>query len=276
VTFELVRARFQFRAEQSLFLPVGKSANMLRGALGMLLRKTASPGEYSRIFEPKANGQSASGLKDWPRPFVLRAAHLDGAAISPGSAFHFDVHVFDLEERALACFEKAFARLAEEGLGPGRGRAVLLSTSRENVLIELNPPARQAAGVRVRFVTATELKCDGKLVTRPEFATLFGRVRDRVSTLRALYGGGPLEIDFRGMGERASNVRLVRCELKWIEAARRSARTGQTHPLGGLTGEAEYHGDIGEFLPYLRAGEWTGVGRQTVWGKGEMCCDVCS
>ena len=36
------------------------------------------------------------------------------------------------------------------------------------------------------------------------------------------------------------------------------------------TGEVEYGGELGEFLPYLEAGQWIGVGRQTVWGKGEI------
>jgi len=42
------------------------------------------------------------------------------------------------------------------------------------------------------------------------------------------------------------------------------------HSLGGFTGEAEYEGDLAEFLPWLRAARWVGVGRQTVWGKGEL------
>jgi hypothetical protein len=35
-------------------------------------------------------------------------------------------------------------------------------------------------------------------------------------------------------------------------------------------GEADYEGELGEFLPILRAAEYTGVGRQTVWGKGSI------
>jgi CRISPR/Cas system endoribonuclease Cas6 (RAMP superfamily) len=42
------------------------------------------------------------------------------------------------------------------------------------------------------------------------------------------------------------------------------------HSLGGFTGEAEYEGELAEFLPWLRAARWVGVGRQTVWGKGEV------
>jgi CRISPR/Cas system endoribonuclease Cas6 (RAMP superfamily) len=51
---------------------------------------------------------------------------------------------------------------------------------------------------------------------------------------------------------------------------RRSSRTGQTHSIGGFVGEAEYEGDLAEFVPYLKAAKWVGVGRQTVWGKGEI------
>jgi hypothetical protein len=58
--------------------------------------------------------------------------------------------------------------------------------------------------VRVRFLTPTELKSAGVIAPRPEFAILFARLRDRISTLRAFYGAGPLEIDFRAMGERAA------------------------------------------------------------------------
>ena len=42
------------------------------------------------------------------------------------------------------------------------------------------------------------------------------------------------------------------------------------HPIGGFTGTAEYVGDLAEFLPWLRAARWVGVGRQTVWGKGDV------
>ena len=40
--------------------------------------------------------------------------------------------------------------------------------------------------------------------------------------------------------------------------------------MGGFNGFAEYEGQLAEFLPWLRAARWVGVGRQTVWGKGDM------
>ncbi len=108
----------------------------------------------------------------------------------------------------------------------------------------------------------------------PEFAILFARVRDRISALRALYGAGPLDLDFAAIGGRAAAVRMTRCDLRPVEVMRRSSRTGQTHTIGGVTGAAEYEGSVGEFLPYLEAARWTGVGRQAVWGKGEISVSV--
>ena len=122
----------------------------------------------------------------------------------------------------------------------------------------------------MRFLTPTELKSGETLLREPEFTVLFARARDRLSTLRALYGSGPLEIDFKSAGSRASRVKLVRCDIHHVAADRRSSRTGQVHPIGGFVGEAEYEGELAEFMPYLRIARWTGVGRQTVWGKGEI------
>jgi hypothetical protein len=279
LTFELIRLRFHYRAAQPLRFPPNKAGNMLRGAFGMMLRETADAPDYARIFAP-TSGVSApsgpSGLADSPRPFVFRAAHLNGGRILPAAEFHFDVHLFDAAGRDLPLFIASFSGLAARGFGSPRGRAELLSVDRENIAIDLAPPPEPAARILVQFVTPTELKG----ADRPEFAVLFARLRDRISTLRALYGPGPLDIDFRAMGERAARVTLARCDLAWHDVERHSSRTGQIHPLSGFTGQAEYQagsdGDLAEFLPYLRAGQWTGVGRQTVWGKGEICFQLCS
>jgi len=308
LTFELYRFRFHFRSAGTLFFPMYKSGNIVRGAFGGIFRKLVciptchdaktcdirADCPYARVFEPQAaRGEGPSGLADWPRPFVLRAAHLDGRAISQGEAFHFDVHIFDVRDPALPYFVLAFAQLAREGLGPGRGRAELTSVDQLDLnetrvaqvsdgeqflmrelaapnVVDLSETSERVGRVRVRFVTPTELKAGHQVADRPEFGILFGRLRDRISTLRALYGAGPLEIDFRAMGERAAAVRMTRCELQRTEVDRLSSRTGQRHPLGGFVGEAEYEGELAEFLPYLRLGTWVGVGRQTVWGKGEL------
>ena len=286
VTFEFFRFRFRFGAIDALYFPPGKSTNVLRGAFGTLLGDSATPSEYARLFRPGAAlGPSPSGLADWPRPFVFRASHLDGLSVAKNGGFWVDVHVFDLHAPVLPLFRAALGRLAVQGMGPGRGRVELVGVDQLDpedhatpagdgpvspTVIPLHPAPDAPARVRVRFVTPTELKAGGRVAEQPEFPVLFGRLRDRIATLRSLYGAGPLEMDFQGMAARAAQVRMVACQLSWARLERRSGRTGEIHPLGGFTGEAEYQGELAEFLPFLHAARWVGVGRQTVWGKGDL------
>jgi hypothetical protein len=213
--------------------------------------------------------------------------------VAPGETFHFDLHLFDLGEPGILHFVETFRELSREGLGPTRGRAALESaeilgpdgeprmpvdiepgrwTGRPlpPLALDLSPDPAPVARILVRFLTPTELKSGGALAEAPEFAVLLSRIRDRLSVLRALYGPGPLDIDYKGMAERAKRVRLARSNIERVRAQRRSSRTGRVHSIGGFRGEAEYVGELAEFAPYLRAARWTGVGRQTVWGKGAI------
>jgi hypothetical protein len=69
---------------------------------------------------------------------------------------------------------------------------------------------------------------------------LAGRIRDRLSTLRELYGEGPLERD-RAAGRGAAEQPDGADASHWR-----------------VCGEAEYVGELGEFVPYLKAGKWVG------------------
>ncbi len=311
LTFEFFRFRFNFCSADGIYFAPYQSGNIVRGAFGTIFRSLVCiPGcrdasvcdertrcIYARVFKPQAPRGGPSGLADWPRPFVFRASHLDGKTIRPGDGFYLDVHIFDVPEPAVEYFILAFEQLAREGLGPNRGRAQLISVDQLDahgaivtrifdartgdrsapalpISIDLNTGMETVSRVCVNFLTPTQLKGEQRIAERPEFSILFGRLRDRISTLRMLYGPGPLPIDFRALGERASAVRMVRCELKRTAVERRSSRTGQRHSIGGFMGEVEYEGDLQEFMPYLRIGEWVGVGRQTVWGNGSLAVAI--
>lgn len=307
MNFDFFPLRFEFIAGDSLFFPPGKAANILRGALGVVFRKIACAPDchdaqtcqsrqscpYARIFAPASDGPGPSGLADSPRPFVFRARHLDGRTISRGESFFFDLNVFTPDPEALAYFILTFAALAREGLGPGRGKADLRRVSRlpllhhqeqilfsgaaqmttsvvEPVSLSLLPLPAAPDRITVEFVSPTELKHEQRIAPRPEFPVLFGRIRDRISTLRRLYQDGPLEIDYQATNQRAAAVRMVDCQVRRQETERRSSHTGQTHSIGGFLGLAVYEGSLAEFIPYLEAARWVGVGRQAVWGKGEL------
>ncbi len=310
IDFLLYAIRFYFRAIDPIYFPPGKAGNIFRGAFGHIFRRLACVPQckdiktckwreacpYARLFEPTATGSGPSGLADWPRPFVLRALHLDGKTFASGATLFLDLNLFELQPSIISSLALTFEQLAHEGLGPKRGRVeltsiCLLTESGEigftsfgtgSVTAEKFPsPLRlrltsapemegRTYRLRIRFITPTELKSNQRLALRPEFSVLASRIRDRLSTLRELYGSGPLDMDFRTFGERARTIRLLDCNLNYMDLNRYSSRTGQIHSIGGFTGEVEYEGTLGPFLPFLHAAQWTGVGRQTVWGKGQI------
>lgn len=306
--FEFYRLRFNFRAIRPIYFPGYHAGNIFRGAFGSLFKSVAcdascnnakscdrtSDCPYALAFEPRTvRHHGPSGLLDPPRPFVFRAAHLNGCRVGSGGQFHLDVHVFDVRNPRIEFFTAAFRRLASEGLGPQRASAELVyvdqldgNGSRTNRLCDFYSPRSAVLGpplihdltvhagrmhrLTVRFVTPTELKNQKWNGGEFAFSSLFARLRDRISTLRMLYGAGPLNMDFQAAGRRAEAIELVRSDFRRASVQRRSSRSGQRHPIGGFIGEAEYQGELGEFMPYLQLGKWVGVGRHTVWGNGQI------
>lgn len=263
--FPLYALRLHLTAQGPLAF--AQAGNLLRGRFGATLRALDAQA-YRHWFEPHAApGAGPSGLADRPRAFVFRVAHLEGRTLSPAEAFDIGFHLFDTRGPRIELLAGVFSQLLDARLNAIEGAA-------EPLVLPLDPLPHPVARVRVHFVTPTELKSAGGLAPRPAFPILAARVRDRVAMLSQIYGSGPLPIDFAGCTERASHVRMTRCEIRHVAAARRSARTGQVHPLGGFTGEAEYEGNLSEFVPLLRAAQWTGVGRQTAWGKGQLLVDA--
>jgi hypothetical protein len=250
----LLRARFTPQAR--LAFP-HTAAVPIRGALGFCIPEA--------IFRPHRDS-GPSGLRDAPRPFVLRVRHLDGRSFAPGESLEIGVNLF--APSLLPVFRKSLQEFAAAGIGPGRIRldAEGLEVVETSFDLGAAEPYRR---LEVFFVTPTEMKgWDGSGL--PPFEVLAARVRDRISALCALYGGGEPGLDFRGLAERARAVRAAAGEMTCVRSQRTSSRTGQSHPLSGLTGSVTYEGELSEFVPLLRAACCTGVGRQTVWGHGEI------
>jgi hypothetical protein len=243
-TFDFYPLRFRFTASKLRDF----SANTLRGQFGSAM-KNVDADAYSRFFAPRA-GSGPSGLVDPPRPLVFRV-------LDP---LNLGLNLFLTRDPPIELFTQVMEQVGTLSSVSGT----------ERLCLPLCAHDQMSQRLRVRFLTPTELKG----AERPEFGVLMARIRDRVSALRELYGDGPLAIDFRAFGERASRVSMTRCELAPVAVERVSRATGQRHSLGGFTGFAEYEGDLAEFLPYLEIARWTGVGRQTVWGKGEIAYET--
>jgi hypothetical protein len=259
--FSLHTLRLHLRAANSVRIPSAGMGNLVRGQFGKTLWYHY-PDAYAKYFAPIRDGAGPSGFRDLPRPFVLRVRGLDGREIESGKALMIGANLFEELEPPVILFREVLGQVACEALGGAHVERV----DQTRIDIALEPSSTAVHRLRVQFLTPTELKGSD----RPEFGVLFARIRDRVSMLRSLYGSGPLDIDFAGLGNQANEVRMTRCDLRRQNVQRRSGSQKAVHSIGGFVGFAEYEGELTAFLPYFEAAQWTGVGRQTVWGKGEI------
>ena len=225
----------------------------------------------------------------------------------PGEELEFGLILVGRIVEFLPYFVLTFERLGEEGLGPNRARCRLERVEQVSFppsafwlppsvpsepppvvvfdgasRVMRSPTAHSAMGnsalraprsaLAVRFLTPTHLVFEEKVVREPEFHHLVRRLRDRLNALATFYCDGPLELDFKGLGERARAVRCTRRDLQWEARERRSARTGRRHDIGGFVGECAFAADgedgLAEFLPLLELGQYLHVGKHTAWGNG--------
>jgi hypothetical protein len=125
------------------------------------------------------------------------------------------------------------------------------------------------SSIALKFLTPTRIRVDGGLQSSMSFEVLMRSLLRRVSLLSAVHGSSPMEVDFRGLISRASQVETGRSSLKWYDWERYSNRQQTKMNLGGFIGEIEYTGEvIEEYLLLIAAGEILHVGAGTGFGLG--------
>jgi hypothetical protein len=263
--FEFFSVTFRFRARDSFAFPAFLTGNVFRGALGSFLR-SANPSAYHVLF-----GSAEPDGTTPPRPFALRCRNLDGGNYSTGEIFSVQLNLFLPNLELLASLTAAFTAMGDSGFGPTRSRAALMSgPDHIRHVIRLDEPFEQAREIKVHFQTPTELKSNGEVGAPGSFSVLFARAYERLYRLTTRYGFGNVAVSRKAFREQAGSVVLRSANLQPVEVSRRGTRLGQTHPVGGFIGFVQYSGDLGPFLPVLRAASFTGIGRHTVWGNGEI------
>jgi hypothetical protein len=307
---EIGHFTFELAAVDSLVMPRENKGNVLRGAFGSIFKElccgpscsicATSPMRahcpYAAVFEPSPppGSNRLSANRDIPRPFVFRPPLDSKSRYERGETFEFDLVLFGNALTYFPYFVVTFRELSERGLGIGRGRCRLLSIRStrpgrpaEEVYSDTTQCVRfgadeafhasafftegdAAGGVQIEFLSPTLIKHDGREVTAPAFHQLIKRLRDRINALACFYGGTPLDMDFAGFGRRAEAVETVEMDTRWVHRERYSSRKGERHPIDGFVGRATYRGNCSEFMPFLRVGEWTHVGKHTVWGNGQF------
>jgi CRISPR/Cas system endoribonuclease Cas6 (RAMP superfamily) len=122
--------------------------------------------------------------------------------------------------------------------------------------------------ITIGFQTPTRIKFEGSLTGEPEFHNLIRSLLRRLSALSYFHCGRKLDIDFKGLIERAHQIRRTSSDLRWHDWDRYSSRQKQKMTLGGFLGKATFEGDFREFLPFLTWGEILHIGKAASFGLG--------
>jgi hypothetical protein len=260
---------------------------------------------FPRVFAPSAvdGGPAIGRMRDPPRPFLLSDPHPDAPSLPSGSPIAFGFTVVGTAVTELPYFVVALRRLGDDGIGRGRTRfridavrcidaaslpGEVVYARGSDVVRPVRLPLRardlmrpadtSAERVRVRFVTPTDVRGgtdDTSFGQAPAFGVLVRRARDRAGALATFFGGGPLGHDPRAVGAAADSVRVTGAEIVRTAIARRSTRTGQRHPVGGVVGSVMYEGaGVAVAMPWLRLAEALGVGKHATFGNGRIAVDV--
>jgi hypothetical protein len=121
----------------------------------------------------------------------------------------------------------------------------------------------------LRFHTPTRIRIERHAQFSLSFDLLIRSLLRRLSLLAEVHGRGALDLDYKGLIERAGQVRVRQSRLRWWDFERYSNRQRCKMKLGGFVGEIEYEGEaISEFLPLIAAGEILHVGSNTTFGLG--------
>ncbi|KPL90183.1 CRISPR system precrRNA processing endoribonuclease RAMP protein Cas6 [Herpetosiphon geysericola] len=283
-------------------LPRWKGA-LLRGGWGRALSATfcdvncEQPAQCSRncpyrvLFTPEATPGQIVGVRDAPRPFVVRPPLADQTHFRRGDRLTFDVLLLGSAIPYAQSMIMAFIHLGRLGLGADRSPANLIQAFsfseqtkqflpcfQEGQWLPLAPPiqpqffdaAVQNPGDRWRlqFVTPTRLKRDGTVVRQFDLPLVVGTAIRRLQQLNTCYGTSPWDAPIDALFAAARAAHTEESRLRWVDWGRTSAATGQAMQLGGLIGTLDVGGMNPALATFLTMASLLHVGKAAVFGNG--------
>lgn len=282
-------------------LPRYKGA-VFRGGFGLAFRRVACPFltrecadcllrqqcVWFYVFAtPRPEGATLMPRSETvPHPFVIEPPEDDRTRIPAGDRLSFGLILIGRALAHVPYFILAFEQMAEQGLGSGRARfrltgvkqdgeqfydpesATLRSALSSRELLASSSPTADCSLLTLRFLTPTRIVHQGRICRRPQFSVLVRSLLRRVSLLSHFHDE-PEEVEHDRLTAEAEKVRLTDAVMAgddWRHFSRRQQRLVERE---GVTGWVRYEGELGQFLPLLRAGEVLHVGKGTSFGMGK-------
>lgn len=277
--------------------------SMWRGVIGRILRREGcarqrvcqdscqSPAEclYSQLFDPPMPvpppHRFLRGEKEAPPPLLPLIGWNGSERLDVGDSIRIGLRCLGAHAAShQTALRNVLAQIPEARLGRDAGRVALVSVS-EPLLDERSASVRDSLAmprdsfsVRVQLVTPLWMEQEGRLLTQFEFPRFFTDLMRRLTKLCALYGTHDPDDDahFVALRALASEVRVQKSRLVPLHWERHSHETDTRHLMHGQLGELTLHGPLAPFLPLLRLGELSHLGKATSFGLGRMQFQVLS
>jgi CRISPR-associated endoribonuclease Cas6 len=123
--------------------------------------------------------------------------------------------------------------------------------------------------VKLRFLTPARIKYNGKFIDNANFEIVIRNLLRRLSSLAEVHCGEKWDLDWKGLIERTKVIKTDYSNLVWKDWERYSQRQDTKMNMGGFLGDITFEGDLYEFMPFLKLGEYLHIGKGTVFGMGK-------
>jgi len=253
---------------------------------------------YSYVFETICTDSvsvSYHSIK-YPHPFVIEPLSEGKHEYSPNNEIVFNLVLVGKGIDYLPYFLFVYNELGARGLGRNRGKytlrkvesvlndkfgsTVTIYTSESATLldtyeirtfaeIEQNIGYSSCKSVSLQFMSPTRIVYRGELTIDIDFEIFIRNLLRRTAMLSELHCGQKLNLDFKRLLEKAKRAKTTERNLFWREMERYSSRQREKMKLGGFVGNITFKGDLGEFISFIKLGEYIHLGKATSFGLGK-------
>ena len=284
--------QFELVAKDELRLPLYKGS-AFRGLFGHALKRTVCVTNmadcencllrnncaYAYIFETKnVRGEKVA------HPFVLEPPLLERRLFPPGDILKVNLLLVGKAIDYLPYIVYTFREMGKKGIGRNRGKFWLQRVSKDGRTIYdfqeqlvhtefdkqdlFKIPIINTGTVKIRFITPTALKVNGRVSKDIDFPILLKALNRRLKAL-SVFHNGKSDYSFNFDFNKASSIKTKSKALEPYNWKRYSSRQSKSIQFDGFIGSIEFEGDIEPFMQLLRIGEIIHIGRGTVYGMGK-------
>jgi len=307
VDIKFAKLKLHLTARDQIYLPQF-AGSALRGGFGHALRKSCCAMQaqdcracmlktsclYASVFETSFNHVSAGGYKlsDYPRPFIIEPTFLNQNKFSPGEPFSCNLILIGKAIEFLPYFIFAFAEMGRHGIGVDRGRYRIdritdqfgendnfifdgaserfTGSVQAHSLNHFVASDKDNSKIVLTFKTPTRIKSGNHLTKNLNFRLFMQNLFRRLSLLALVCTGNSWGLNYKSLLEKAeAAVEFSESKLYWYDWNRYSSRQKKSMKLGGFLGRISFKGDLEEFLPFIKAGEYLHVGKACTFGLGK-------